>query len=88
MGHVHVVVAYLAFRYARTLHDTSTRVLADAPPPGALRALGYATLASLIPGVMLFAIPPVVVAATGAFVVPAFVLARHRLPEERRSLDA
>ncbi|WP_437730792.1 hypothetical protein [Sorangium sp. So ce1335] len=88
VGHVHVVVAYLAFRYARRLHETPTRVLVADPPPGALRALGYATLASLIPGATLFMLPPIVVAVTGAFVVPSFVLARHRLLEERRSLDA
>ncbi|WP_437775149.1 hypothetical protein [Sorangium sp. So ce1097] len=49
---------------------------------------GVLVAVALSPGVMLFAIPPVVVAVTGAFVVPAFVLARHRLLEERRSLAA
>ncbi|WP_437686143.1 hypothetical protein [Sorangium sp. So ce176] len=88
VGHVHVIVAYLAFRYARALHEAPTRVLADDPPPGALRALGYATLAACIPGLIFFVIPPILVAVTGAFVVPAFVLARERLLEERRWLDA
>ncbi|MGK3992085.1 hypothetical protein [Sorangium sp. So ce1024] len=88
VGHVHLVVAYLAFRYARRLHETPTRVLADQPPPGALPALGYAALASVIPGGVLFMIPPLVVVVTSAFVVPAFVLARHRLLEERRALGA
>jgi hypothetical protein len=88
VGHAHVVVAYLAFRHARALHEAPTRVLAEAPPPGALRALGYATLAGCIPGILFLVIPPILVAVTGAFVVPAFVVARERLLEERRSLDA
>ncbi|XXY52138.1 hypothetical protein WME91_13430 [Sorangium sp. So ce269] len=88
VGHVHAVAAYLAFRYARKLHQTSTRGLADDPPPGALRALGYATLASVIPGVALWLLPTIVVALTGAFVMPAIAFARDRLLEERRQLGA
>ncbi|MGK3960633.1 hypothetical protein WMF38_47250 [Sorangium sp. So ce118] len=83
-----LVAAYLAFRYARKLHQTSTRDLADDPPPGALRALGYATLASAIPGVALLLLPTIVVALTGAFIMPAFAFARDRLLEERRQLGA
>ncbi|WP_437752609.1 hypothetical protein [Sorangium sp. So ce1389] len=88
VGHVHAVAAYLAFRHARTLHQTSTRDLADDPPSGALRALGYATLASVIPGVALGLLPTIVVALTGAFVMPGFAFARDRLLEERRQLGA
>lgn len=88
VGHVHAVAAYLAFRYARTLRQTSTRDLADDPPPGGLRALGYAVLASAIPGVAFFLLPTLVVALTGAFVMPAFALARDRLLQERRQLGA
>ncbi|XYH94095.1 hypothetical protein ACMHYB_40540 [Sorangium sp. So ce1128] len=88
VGHVHALVAYLAFRYAQKLHQTSTRDLADDPPPGALRALGYATLASAIPGVAFALLPSLVVALTGAFILPAFAFARDRLLEERRQLAA
>ncbi|WP_437500116.1 hypothetical protein [Sorangium sp. So ce1099] len=88
VGHVHAVAAYLAFRYARKLRQTATRDLADDPPPGAFCALGYAVLASALPGVALFSLSTIVVALTGASIMPAFAFARYRLLEERRQLGA
>ncbi|AUX41745.1 uncharacterized protein SOCE26_031680 [Sorangium cellulosum] len=89
VGHVHAIVAYLSFRYARALHEGTTKTLVAAPPPGGVRALGIAVFASLFPGGLLGLMLPLIVAATGALVLlPAFHLARARLLDERRQLAA
>ncbi|WP_437574096.1 hypothetical protein [Sorangium sp. So ce887] len=86
VGHVHALMAYLAFRHARAIHEASTRDLAAGAPKGAVRALGYATLASLLPGGILV-LPPLLVLATGAAILPVFALARGRILAERRLIE-
>ncbi|WP_437644215.1 hypothetical protein [Sorangium sp. So ce362] len=86
VGHVHALIAYLAFRYARAIHAASTYELAAGAPKGAARALGYATLASLLPGGILL-LPPLLVLATGAAFLPVFALARGRILAERRLIE-
>ncbi|WP_437964625.1 hypothetical protein WMF04_33710 [Sorangium sp. So ce260] len=88
VGHVHALMAYLAFRHARQIHAASTPELAAGAPSGAVRALGFATLASLFPGGLLFLIPPLIVLATGAVIVPAFGAARRRVLAERQIIEA
>ncbi|AGP38952.1 hypothetical protein [Sorangium cellulosum] len=88
VGHVHAVVAYLAFRHAREIHAASTPDLAAGAPRGAVRALGYAALASLLPGGVLYLIPPLIVLATGAVILPVFALARRRALAERQLIEA
>ncbi|XXX73234.1 hypothetical protein WMF30_36855 [Sorangium sp. So ce134] len=87
VGHVHALVAYLAFRHAREIHAASTPELAAGAPAGAVRALGYASLASVLPGGILFFIPPILALVTGAVIAPVFALARRRVLAERQLLE-
>ncbi|WP_437759030.1 hypothetical protein [Sorangium sp. So ce1389] len=89
VGHVHAIVAYLSFSYARRLRESSMDELIATPPPGGPRALGIAILASLFPGAILVLVPPILVALTGALVLlPAFHAAYRRVLHERRQLSA
>ncbi|WP_437666152.1 hypothetical protein [Sorangium sp. So ce1182] len=89
VGHVHAIVAYLSFSYARKLRESSMDELIATPPPGGPRALGIAILASLIPGAILVLLPPILVAVTGALVLlPAFHAAYQCVLCERRQLSA
>lgn len=53
------------------------------------KTVAYTTLAAAFPGIVLFAIPPVLVALTGLMFIPlAFNLARRAHKRERAALEA
>lgn len=87
VGHAHAFMAYHAFRHARAIHQASTFELAAGAPLGAVRALVYTTLASLLPGGIYLLIPPLIVLATGAVILPVFALARRRVVAERHLIE-
>ncbi len=90
VGHAHLALAVCGLLFARKLRRMQTEeILARACYSDWGAALGVATLVSALPGLILFAVPPCVAAATGLVVVPAmYHLARWRLLRERAVTDA
>jgi hypothetical protein len=86
VGHAHVVLAYLGFRFARRL---AVRSSAEIKEKGTARdgfgAIAWTTLASLVPGAILFLVPPTLVLLTGfAFAPVAYAVMGRRVFAERR----
>lgn len=80
VGHAHLVFAILAGRFGARLAD-------DVPPGSAKRTLLWTTVTAGVPGVLLYAIPPILTALTGAVLIPAmFLWARRTLAVERALL--
>jgi hypothetical protein len=83
----HVTLALFAAEFAR---DVSAAGAHDAPNRSAgraaLRAWGITVVVSLIPGVVLLGIPPLLVAATGVFIPIMFSVARNMALTERGRL--
>lgn len=84
----HVTLAAFAAQLASDVSASE-----DFQPPtrsvgrAALRAWGFTVLVSLVPGVLVLGIPPLLVAATGGVVIPVmFAAARGVLLTERRRL--
>ncbi len=80
VGHVHIVSAILVARRGFRLADPTRQ------PQSVVKIYLIAIALSLFPGVILFAIPPVVVALTGALLLPALtamdrIAKRERDPE-------
>ena len=83
VGHAHLVFAGLAYRYARQLIEGTLR------PKPALRIWGWVTLTAAIPGIALFALPPILVGITGMFLIyPMCKWAEVALRRERQVVDA
>ncbi len=77
VGHAHLVFAFLVGRHATMLAEDTRGVSAK-------RTFLWTTLASAIPGVLLYAIPPVLTAITGAVLAPPmYGWARRTLAVER-----
>ncbi|MCC7072163.1 MAG: hypothetical protein IT383_12620 [Deltaproteobacteria bacterium] len=77
VGHAHLVFAFLVGRHATMLAE-------DIAGVSAKRTFLLTTLTSAIPGVLLYAIPPVLTAITGAvLVLPMYGWARRTLAVER-----
>jgi hypothetical protein len=71
VGHCHVILAVLCWRYAVRLRRRPTAELAWAPARDGWSAWGITTAASIFPGVALLFIPLVLVAVTGVLFIPA-----------------
>jgi hypothetical protein len=84
VGHVHIALAAFCYRFATRVRAGSRALLA--PTAEAMRALGWCTLLACAPGIILLAIPPVLVMATGLAFVPAswVVVARWYWREEEQ----
>lgn len=77
VGHAHVVLAVLAGRDGARL--------ADGQKVSARRTLLWTAVTAGVPGVLLYAIPPVLTALTGAVLIPTmYAWARRTLAVERR----
>jgi UPF0716 family protein affecting phage T7 exclusion len=85
VGHAHLVLAWLSWRFAKRL------VAGDARPAHreAFGALGWTVLAAAVPGAIMLLLPPLLTAVTGAFVIiPAFSWAHRTASREHASLHA
>ena len=99
VGHAHLVLIFLARRYAQRLAALSIQELDRSPPPGGMAALAYTLVASLLGGVIgMFVnttggligtlVLGLIVGVTGmAFVPWSFNSARRRLVRERGVLE-
>ena len=87
VGHCHLLLAVLCWRFARRVRRRSAAELGHAPARDGWVALGLVTLASLVPGVALLGIPVLLVAVTGLLFIPAmFHWASLRVRRERHAL--
>jgi hypothetical protein len=88
VGHCHLVLAYLGWRFARTMRSWSTQVLVGKRHREGWVAWGITTAVSFVPGIILLAIPPILVAVTGLFVPIVFYAMTVRVAAERGTLEA
>lgn len=87
VGLAHLTLAYMGYRFASKVNDLPLSILEHKNPVSGWRAYGYAVLFSTIPGLLLFAIPVVIVAVTGIVFVPYLFGSMHRRAvAERRAL--
>jgi hypothetical protein len=87
VGQAHVVLALYACRQAQRLVEAPLTTVDQVG--GAWRALGVTVFASAFPGVVIFSVPPLLTAVTGALFVPALFSAMKRVVVvERRELAA
>ena len=85
----HAVLALLAVRFARRLRAWRPGDGAHAAqPPSAWAPLLWTIVAGCVPGVVLYLVPPILVAVTGLFVPIAFTQVRRAALRERGALDA
>ena len=85
VGHCHVALAALAWRFAKRVRALSTLQLSTARH-GGWSAYGW-TLVSSLPVAILLLIPTALVAITGVFFIPGmFALMHRRLLTERAML--
>jgi hypothetical protein len=88
VGHAHVVLAICGFRFARRLAERDTAVIAKGTAHDGLVAVGWTTLAALVPGAILFLVPPALVLFTGlAFAPLAYSMMGRRIYAERLVLE-
>jgi len=84
VGHAHLVLAGLTARFATKLSRTND---VDTLRKAAWACWGWTIAVSAVPGVVLFALPPIATAATGAcFIFGAFAWARRTVKLERAQL--
>ena len=88
VGHCHLVLAYLGWRFARNMRSWSTQVLAGKRHREGWMAWAITVAVSCFPGILLIAIPPILVAVTGFFVPIAFYVMARRVVSERMALEA
>jgi hypothetical protein len=100
VGHAHLVLVYLARRYAQRLGALSNAQIDRSPPPGGMSALAYTTGSSMLAGAIGLLVSPIsglvgmlVIGAlagiTGLLFVPwSFTSLRRRLVQERVTLEA
>jgi hypothetical protein len=87
VGHAHVGLAVSCLLFARRARRLDVGALAERANTDWLVALGVATLCGVIPGVLLIAVPPVLVLVTGLAFVPAmFAVMRRRIGSERAAM--
>lgn len=87
VSHAHLVPAAMALRFAKRLRSAPTEEI-QRRTPSAWSAWGAAVGAAAIPGSLLLLVPPLLVAATGAMLVPAmFNWARRQVWWERGLLE-
>jgi hypothetical protein len=88
VGHAHLALLLMAVRWAWTLRTCETLALRSAGSRW-VRALLCAVGVAAVPGIVLLAIPPVLVALTGLVFIPAmYALTARRVERERLALGA
>jgi hypothetical protein len=89
VGHAHIVLAYLCYRFAKKMRELPAEEVDDAGRKLGWNAFWWTVTASAIPSGVLYLIPPVVTLVTGLVFCPLmFAVMRKRILEERRALDA
>ena len=84
VGHAHLALMIMTVRWAWRLRPSSLTV--DVHPSWATALLVAAGVAC-VPGVILFALPPILVGITGLLFVPAlFAITARRIQTERMKL--
>lgn len=85
--HAHLALAVHAVRFARRLARTSTDALSKTELRKAWQnGLGLAVLCAAIPGIVLFAVPPVITAVTALVLVPAMYRAAWNAHHAERAI--
>jgi hypothetical protein len=88
VGVAHLVLCGVSVYFAREVARSSTLLLEHKIPVSGWAALGLTIAGACLPGVIAIAIPPVLVAVTGALFVPAMFNFMHRRAiAERRALE-
>ncbi len=88
VGHAHLVLAFCGFRFARRLASRETAAIAKGTAHDGLVAVGWTTLAALVPGAILFLVPPALVLFTGlAFAPLAYSMMGRRVYAERLLIE-
>jgi hypothetical protein len=89
VGHAHLALLFMAVRWARSLRTCETLALRSWASSRWVRALFCAVGVAAVPGIVLLAIPPVLVGLTGLVFVPAmYALTARRVERERLALGA
>jgi hypothetical protein len=87
VGHCHLVLAFLCWRFARNMRGWSTSMLADRRHREGWVAWAITAAVSFFPGIVLLAIPPALVSLTGLFAPISFYVMTRRVVAERRILE-
>jgi hypothetical protein len=85
VGHAHIALAIACWMFARTLSMRSVDVLRR-PDHHGWTVLAVVAGVSCVPGLLFFAVPPLLVLITGLFIPLMFALARRLVCEERDRL--
>jgi hypothetical protein len=89
VGHAHVALCVCAVVWARGLSGRHTAALADGLRGSMFKALFVTVGVASLPGILLLAVPPVMVLVTGLVFIPAMYAATVRcMRRERLALDA
>jgi hypothetical protein len=87
VGHAHLALLFMAVRWARSLRTCETCFLRSWASSRWARALFCAVGVAAVPGIVLLAIPPVLVGLTGLVFVPAmYAMTARRVERERLAL--
>lgn len=88
-GFAHLVLAILAIRFGSKIGEKSTEELDAHPAQEGWSAVKITALASLVPGVVLYLVPPILISLTGLLFVPlSYAAVTRALVRERQALDA
>jgi hypothetical protein len=87
VGHAHVALAALCWRFAQQARSAPTCAFGDGEELSiGWRVLGQTVLVSAVPGALLLGIPPILTAATGVLFVPLLFRAMRDAARRERSL--
>ena len=86
VGHCHLVLAAMGWRYGSRLATIADQDLDRAPYQTGWRAYGFATLSSVVPGALLIFLPVILVAATGLLIPLLYARTNARVLRERAAL--
>lgn len=89
VGHAHLALIALSVAYAKKMKRLPTPELdAMSVLQEWTKALGIVTLVAAVPGLILFAVPPILSALTGATFIPLmFIVSRRLILKERATLE-
>lgn len=86
VGHAHIALAILGYRFARKLHQQDDAALARLRVHREwAKSWGITIGVSCLPGIVLICVPPLLVAATGIVFIPFMFIAMHQAIVGERS---
>lgn len=87
VGHAHLVLAFLSYRFAKKLRELPTVELEQKGGQLGWNAFWWTVFVSAVPGALLYLIPPLLTLFTGLLFSPAaFRFMRRRVMAEREAL--